>query len=135
MITHLSHAAIFVHNQDEALEFYRDKLGFAVKSDVRMGNFRWLTVSPPQQKELAIILIAPETGPMFDIDDVKKLKDLLKAGCLGAGVFDTDDCAKTYEELMAKGVEFTQPPTDRFYGIEALFSDNSGNWFSLTQRK
>lgn len=135
MITHLSHATIFVNNQDDALKFYTAKLGFSVKSDVRMGDFRWLTVSPPHQKEVELVLMEPKAGPMLDAESARKIQELLKAGRLGAGVFGTDDCAKTYQELKAKGVEFLQPPTERPYGIEALLKDNSGNWFSLTQAK
>ncbi|MBI3409041.1 MAG: VOC family protein [Planctomycetes bacterium] len=136
MITRLSHATIYVLDQDEALKFYRDKLGFEVRTDATMDNgFRWLTVGPKTQPDLNIILMAVKESPMFEADKVAMLRKLIESGALGAGVMDVDDCQKTYDELKAKGVEFMGPPADRFYGIEALFKDNSGNWFSMTQRK
>lgn len=136
MITRLSHATIYVLDQDKALEFYRDKLGFEVRTDATMDNgFRWLTVGPKTQPDLEIILMAVKESPMFPAERVAGLRKLLEGGALGAGVMQVDDCQKTYEELKGKGVEFMQPPADRFYGIEALFKDNSGNWFSMTQPK
>jgi catechol 2,3-dioxygenase-like lactoylglutathione lyase family enzyme len=135
MITRLSHATIYVLDQDEALKFYRDKLGFEVRTDMTMDNgFRWLTVGPKTQKELEIVLMPVREGPMFPADKVTALRKLLESG-LGAGVLEVDDCKKTYEELKAKGVQFQGPPEERFYGIEALLKDNSGNWFSMTQHK
>jgi catechol 2,3-dioxygenase-like lactoylglutathione lyase family enzyme len=136
MITRLSHATIYVLDQEEALKFYRDKLGFEVRTDATMDNgFRWLTVGPKTQPELEIILMAVKESPMFAADKVAALRNLIQSGAMGVGVVDADNCQKTYEELKAKGVEFTSPPTERFYGIEALFKDNSGNWFSMTERK
>ena len=135
MITRLSHASIYVLDQDEALKFYRDKLGFEVRRDVTMDNgFRWLTVSPKTQPDLQIVLMAVRESPMFAAEKAAMLRDLIQSGAMGAGVLDTDDCRKTYEELKAKGVEFLSPPTERFYGIECVVKDNSGNWFSLCQR-
>jgi catechol 2,3-dioxygenase-like lactoylglutathione lyase family enzyme len=136
MITRLSHATIYVLDQDEALKFYRDKLGFEVRTDITMDNgFRWLTVGPKTQKDLDIILMAVKESPMFPADKVAALRKLIETGLLGAGVLEVDDCKKSYEELKAKGVEFMAPPEERFYGIEALLKDNSGNWFSMTQHK
>ena len=136
MITKLSHATLFVTSQDKALETYRDKLGFKVVMDVSMDNgFRWITVQPPNQPDVEIVLLEPKPGPMFDEASVKALSTLLEKGMMGAGVFDTENCQATYDELKAKGVEFVSPPADRFYGIEAIFKDGCGNWFSLTQRK
>lgn len=136
MIQKLSHATIYVLDQQEAHDFYVDKLGFEVRMDQTMeGGFRWLTVGPKTQPELEIILMPSGSSPMMDAAAAAKLQDLIRAGKMGTGVFATDDCQKTYEELKAKGVEFIQPPTERFYGIEAVLKDNSGNWFSLTQRK
>ena len=136
MITRLSHATIYVLDQDEALKFYRDKLGFEVRSDMTMDNgFRWLTVGPKTQPGLDIILMAVMESPMFPGDKVAQLRRLIESGSMGAGVLEVDDCRKTYEELTAKGVEFLAPPEERFYGIEALLKDNSGNWFSMTQHK
>jgi catechol 2,3-dioxygenase-like lactoylglutathione lyase family enzyme len=136
VITRLSHATIYVLDQEEALRFYRDKLGFEVRTDATMDNgFRWLTVGPKTQPDLEIILMAVRESPMFPADKVAALKSLIQSGAMGAGVLDVDDCRKTYQELKAKGVEFLSEPADRFYGIEALMKDNSGNWFSMTQRK
>jgi catechol 2,3-dioxygenase-like lactoylglutathione lyase family enzyme len=136
VITRLSHATIYVLDQEEALKFYRDKLGFEVRTDATMDNgFRWLTVGPKTQPDLEIILMAVRERPMFPADKVAALKSLIQSGAMGAGVLDVDDCRKTYQELKAKGVEFLSEPADQFYGIEALMKDNSGNWFSMTQRK
>jgi catechol 2,3-dioxygenase-like lactoylglutathione lyase family enzyme len=136
VITRLSHATIYVLDQDQALKFYRDNLGFEVRNDMTMDNgFRWLTVGPKTQKDLEIILMAVKESPMFPAEKVAQLRTLIESGAMGAGVLEVDDCQKTYEELKAKGVEFMSPPEDRFYGIEALLKDNSGNWFSMTQRK
>ena len=136
MITRVSHMTVYVLDQNEALTFYRDKLGFEVRTDATMDNgFRWLTVGPKTQPDLELILMAVQESPMFPADKAAMLRQLLKAGALGPGVMEVDDCQKTYEDLKAKGVEFMSEPTDRFYGIEALFKDNSGNWFSMTQRK
>jgi predicted enzyme related to lactoylglutathione lyase len=136
VITHLSHATVYVLDQEEALKFYRDKLGFEIRKDATMDNgFRWLTISPKTQKDLQIILMPVKESPMFAADKVAMLRKLIESGAIGPGVMEVDDCQKTYEELKAKGVEFMSPPADRFYGIEALFKDNSGNWFSMCQRK
>jgi len=136
MITKLSHVSIFVTNQDEAYKFYTEKLGFQVHTDATMDNgFRWLTVTPKDQPDMEIILMEPKPGMMFDETTSKQLRELIEKGALGAGAFDTDDCQATYEELKGRGVEFISPPTDRPYGLEAVFKDNSGNWFSLCQHK
>ncbi len=132
MITKLSHATAYVLDQDEAKAFYTDKLGFEVRYDVSMDGFRWLTVGPPDQPDLQIILMHAGSGG-FDPDSGAQLRSIVSKGGLGVGVLATDDCHKTYEELSAKGVEFIQEPADRPYGIEAVFRDNSGNWYSLTQ--
>ena len=136
MISKMSHATIYVTDQDKALEFYRDKLGFKVINDVTMeGGFRWLTVAPQTQSDFEIVLMGIAPGPMFEQEAADKLRDLIEGGKLGAGVFNTPNCQATYEELSSRGVEFLSPPEERPYGIEALFKDNSGNWFSLTQHK
>ncbi|MGA7719833.1 MAG: VOC family protein [Ignavibacteriaceae bacterium] len=134
MIAKMSHVSIFVLDQEEAKKFYTEKLGFVVKMDQKMDNgFRWLTVSPVEQPDLEIILMGIAPGPMMDEKSSLQLKELVKSGKLGAGAFMTGNCQKTYEELKTKGVEFFYPPKQQFYGIETLFKDNSGNWFSLTQ--
>jgi catechol 2,3-dioxygenase-like lactoylglutathione lyase family enzyme len=134
MISKMSHAAIFVLDQQAALEFYRDKLGFEVRTDATMdGGFRWLTVGPKDQPGFEIILMEPSPGFMFDEATANQIRDLVQGGKLGAGVFDTPDCQAAYEELKAKGVEFISPPQEQPWGIGAVFKDNSGNWFSLSQ--
>jgi catechol 2,3-dioxygenase-like lactoylglutathione lyase family enzyme len=139
MITGLSHATIFVLDQARAKEFYTEKLGFTLKTDAVMGEefegagsgFRWLTVSPPNQPGLEIVLADPSMG--HDQETADTIRDLVAKGAMGAGVWESDDVRKTYTELTARGVEFLQEPTERPYGVEALFRDDSGNWFSLTQ--
>jgi len=136
MIDRMSHATIYVTNQQEALEFYRDKLGFEVRTDAKMGeDFRWVTVGPRDQPGFEIILMEPKSGMMYDEETAKQIRSLIEKGVLGAGVFGTPNCQATYEELKEKGVEFIAPPEEKFYGTEAIFKDNSGNWFSLTTPK
>ncbi|QBI19873.1 VOC family protein [Egibacter rhizosphaerae] len=141
MLTHLSHANVYVLDQDSAKAFYTEKLGFRVADDISMGDafegagagFRWLTVSPPDQPDLKLILSDYRMGN--DEGTAATLRDLVAKGTFGAGVLATDDCQKAYEELSARGVEFVQEPTERPYGIEAVLRDDSGNWFSLTQAR
>ena len=138
MINRMSHACFYVLDQDRAKAFYTEKLGFDLRSDVRMGaefggdgGFRWLTVGPPDQPDVEIILADPAMGN--DPESAAQIRALVAKGAIGTGVMATDDCQKTYEELSARGVAFTQEPATRPYGIEAVFRDDSGNWFSLTQ--
>jgi catechol 2,3-dioxygenase-like lactoylglutathione lyase family enzyme len=133
MITHLSHAGVFVKDQNEALRFYTEKLGFEVRADITLEGYRWLTVGAKGQPDLEIILTALQPGGGMTEEGVKMYTALLDSGQIGAGVLRTDNCQKTYEELKEKGVEFLNPPTERPYGVEAVFKDNSGNWFSLTE--
>lgn len=134
MIRKMSHATIFVGNQDEALDFYRGKLGFEVRTDAKVSDdFRWLTVSPKDQPDFEIILMEPKPGMLMDEATAAQLRSLMEKGVLGAGAFHTDDCRTTYQELKSKGVVFLSEPAERPYGIEAVFKDNTGNWFSLTQ--
>ena len=135
MIRKMSHTSVYVLDQDRAKAFYSEKLGFEVKTDAKMGDFRWLTVGPKGQSDLEVVLMPIRAGMMMPEEACAKLRSLVEAGYLGAGVFQTADCKKTYEELKARGVEFKSPPTERPYGIEALFKDDSGNWFSLTERR
>lgn len=132
MIIALSHTTIWVLDQDEALDFYTQKLGLEVNTDAMMADFRWLTVSPPDRPEHELVLLVPGP-PMMDEESAEQVKALVAKGALGAGAFETDDCRATYDELSARGVTFLSEPTERFYGIEATFRDNSGNWFSMTQ--
>ena len=136
MIRKMSHTSIYVLDQDRAKAFYTEKLGFEVRQDVKMGEgFRWLTLSPKGQADMEIVLMPVRGGAMMGEEQAAKLRSLVEAGVLGAGVFETADCNKTYEELKAKGVEFKQAPAQRPYGLEALFRDDSGNWFSLCERR
>ncbi|MEA2553794.1 MAG: hypothetical protein QOJ65_1970 [Fimbriimonadaceae bacterium] len=135
MISKLSHATIYVLDQESAYDFYVNKLGLEVRTDAKMDNgFRWLTVGPKEQPELEIVLM-PTDSPMADKEDMAALRQLVGKGAIGAGVFNTPDCRKTYEELKAKGVKFRGEPEDQFYGTECIMEDDSGNWFSLTQPK
>ena len=136
MITKLTHTCIYVLDQDSAYDFYVNKLGFKVNTDAPMGNgARWLTVSPPEQPELEITLFLVQEGAMFPKDTATAMKMLIKNGTFGAAVFTCNNLQATYEELSGKGVNFKKPPTKEFYGYEALFTDDSGNWFSLSQLK
>ncbi len=136
MITKMSHATIFVKNQQEALEFYRDKLGFEVDTDAMVGaDYRWLTMKIKGQEGFEIILMEPKAGMILDEESAAQLRSLIDKGVLGAGVFETKDCKKTYEELKARGVEFKGPPSEQSWGTATVFKDNSGNWFSLSQEK
>jgi catechol 2,3-dioxygenase-like lactoylglutathione lyase family enzyme len=133
MIDKLSHTTIWVLDQDEARDFYTEKLGFEVHTDERMDDFRWLTVTAPGQPDHQLILLEPGP-PMMDAHAAEQVKELLAKGALGPGAFDTRDCEATYAELRERGVNFLSEPQERPYGIEATFRDNSGNWFSMTQR-
>ncbi len=125
---------VYVLNQERAYDFYVNKLGFTVHTDAPMGEgARWLTVCPPEQPELEITLFLVKDGGMFDKETAKTMTDLIKKGTFGAAVFTCNDLLATYEELSQKGVVFKKPPTKEFYGFEALFVDDSGNWFSLSQ--
>lgn len=149
MIQKMSHATIYVLDQDQAKDFYVGKLGFEVKVDATLPNgFRWLTVAPKGQADLEIVLMKVGSGDDFvkmkgggadqkenAKKDVETIGALLKKGWFSAGAFHTADCRKTYEELKAKGVEFLTEPKDQFYGVEAVFKDPFGNWFSMTQPK
>jgi predicted enzyme related to lactoylglutathione lyase len=135
MIQRLSHTSVYVLDQDRAKAFYTEKLGFDLREDQRMGDFRWLTVAPKGQKELEIVLMPLRPSPMMDEGTCNALRSLVEKGTFGAGVLETDDCQKTFDDLVAKGVEFRQPPQSRPYGIEALLRDDSGNWFSVVQRR
>jgi len=136
MITKMNHVSIYVLDQDRAHDFYVNKLGFKVHTDAPFGpGKRWLTVTPPEQPDIEITLMAIDEGMMFTKDTAASMRDLVKSGTFGFGVFECDDLNATYEELNAKGVEFTKPPTQEFYGYEALFKDDSGNWFSLGEKK
>jgi catechol 2,3-dioxygenase-like lactoylglutathione lyase family enzyme len=136
MITRLSVATLWVKDQNEALRFYTEKLGFEIRADLTNGDFRWLTVGLKGQTDLEFQLAAVKPSHALSQEEADQLTRLVEAGKLGIGPWKTDDCQKTYETLKASGVEFIQPPTDRPYGIiEAIFKDNSGNIMVLSQDK
>jgi catechol 2,3-dioxygenase-like lactoylglutathione lyase family enzyme len=136
MITKMSHVLIWVKNQQEALEFYRDKLGFEVDTDAEMGpDFRWLTMRVKGQPGFEIILAEPKAGMLLDEESAAQLRSLIDKGVLGGGVFDADDIYQTYEDLKGRGVEFKGPPSEQSWGTATVLKDNSGNWFSLSQEK
>lgn len=134
MIQRLSHATVWVLDQDRAKAFYTEKLGFELREDVTMGSFRWLTVGLKGQPDLEIVLMPVAQGPGMDEATAASLRELVQKGAFGAGVLATNDCRRTYEELSAKGVTFASEPAERPYGIEAVLKDDSGNWFSVVQR-
>jgi predicted enzyme related to lactoylglutathione lyase len=129
-------AQVWVHDQDEALAFYTRKLGMEVREDVtlpEMGDFRWLTVGPVGQPDMAIVLMAIPGPPMMDEETTAQVQTLMAKGFAGTIFLTTDDCQASYEELRGRGVEFVEPPEQRPYGIDAGFRDPSGNSFRLTQ--
>ncbi|MGZ5312280.1 MAG: VOC family protein [Solirubrobacterales bacterium] len=131
-------AQVWVHDQDEALAFYRDKLGMEVRSDAtlpEMGDFRWLTVGPPGQDDVQIVLMAIPGEPVMDGGTRKQVEALMAKGFAGTVFLTTDDLPRDYEELSNRGVEFTEPPQDYPYGLDSGFRDPSGNSFRLTQPK
>ena len=136
MLKQLTYVQVWVHDQDEALAFYTDKLGMELREDVtvpEMGNFRWLSVGLPGQ-EVSITLMAIPGPPVFDEETRATIHKLLAKGASGGLFFSTDDAEKSYDELKSRGVEFTQEPTEQPYGIDAGFRDTSGNHFRMAQR-
>ncbi len=132
----LTTAQLWVHDQDEALEFYTKKLGMEVRQDVtvpELGNFRWLTVGPGGTPDVSIVLMAIPGPPVMDPDTAAQVKDLMAKGFAGAIFLTTDDVYADYEQLKSRGVEFTEDPEERPYGIDTGFRDPSGNSFRLTQ--
>ena len=135
MLKSLTNVQVWVHDQDEALAFYTEKLGMELREDVtlpEMGNFRWLSVGVPGQ-DVSIVLMAIPGPPVFDEDTRKKIADLMAHGASGGLFFATDDVQGTYEELKQRGVEFQQEPTEQPYGIDAGFRDPSGNSMRMAQ--
>ena len=132
----IANAQLWVHDQDEALAFYTDKVGLEVRTDVtvpELGNFRWLTVAPPGQEDVAIVLMAIPGEPVMDSETAEQVKTLMGKGFAGTIFLNTDDCQASYEELKGRGVEFTEEPEDRPYGIDSAFRDPSGNYIRVTQ--
>jgi catechol 2,3-dioxygenase-like lactoylglutathione lyase family enzyme len=136
MLKQLTNVQVWVHDQDEALAFYTEKLGMELREDVtvpEMGNFRWLTVGVPGQQDVAITLMAIPGPPVFDEDTRNKIQELVSRGAASGLFFATDDVRASYEELKGRGVEFQQEPTEQPYGIDAGFRDPSGNHMRMAQ--
>ena len=132
----IANAQLWVHDQDDALAFYTEKLGMSVQSDVtlpEMGDFRWLAVSPPGQPDVSIVLMAIPGAPVFEPETAEQVRELMAKGAATGIFLSTDDCRADYEQLKARGVEFTDEPQERPYGIDCGFRDPSGNHFRLTQ--
>lgn len=132
----INSAQLWVHDQDAALAFYTKKLGMEVRSDVtvpEMGNFRWLTVGPAGQPDVSIALLAIPGEPVMDAKTAGQVRDLMSKGFAGAIFLSTDDVKASYKELKARGVEFTEEPTEQLYGIDSGFHDPSGNSIRLAQ--
>ena len=132
----IANAQLWVHDQDEALEFYTQKLGMEVRADVtlpELGNFRWLTVGPAGQPDFAIVLMAIPGAPVMEPEVAEQVRSLMAKGFAGTVFLNTDDCQASYEELKARGVEFTEMPEERPYGIDSGFRDPSGNSLRLTE--
>ena len=136
MLKQLTNVQVWVNDQDEALAFYTDKLGLEVRQDVtvpEMGNFRWLSVGVPDQPDVAITLMAVPGPPVFEQETRDQIMALMSKGAASGLFFNTDDCRASYEELKARGVEFTQEPTEQPYGVDAGFRDPSGNQMRMVQ--
>jgi catechol 2,3-dioxygenase-like lactoylglutathione lyase family enzyme len=136
MLKQLTHVQVWVTDQDEALAFYTDKLGFEVRADVTLpevGDFRWLTVGPAAQPDVAIVLMAIPGPPVMDPETAEQVRTLVAKGFAGTIFLSTDDCHASYEELKGRGVEFVEEPEERPYGIDSSFRDPSGNHIRLTQ--
>ena len=134
MIKSLALTTVWSTDQERDRKFFVETLGFVERTDMTMGEMRWITVSPPEQPEVQLTLMRPD-GPGLDPGSGASLLALVNKGVLGAGAFRTDDCRATYAELKSKGVDFLQEPQERPYGVEAIFRDPSGNWYSLTQQR
>ena len=132
----IANAQLWVHDQDQALAFYTQKLGWEVRADVtlpEMGDFRWLTVGPADQPDFSVVLMAIPGPPVMDAETAEQVRALMAKGFAGTVFLSTDDCRASYEQLKARGVEFTEAPEERPYGIDSGFRDPSGNSFRLTQ--
>jgi catechol 2,3-dioxygenase-like lactoylglutathione lyase family enzyme len=135
-VINFSTAQLWVDDQDEALDFWTKKVGMEVRSDVtmaEMGDFRWLTVGPPDQPDIAIVLMAIPGPPVMDPETGEQVRNLMSKGFAGTVFLTTDDVRSDYEELKGRGVEFTEEPEERPYGIDCGFRDPAGNSARLTQ--
>jgi catechol 2,3-dioxygenase-like lactoylglutathione lyase family enzyme len=137
MLKQLTTVGVWVHDQDEALAFYTDRLGMEIREDVtvpEMGNFRWLSVGVPGQEDVSIVLLAIPGPPVFDEETASQIREVVAKGAGSGLFFATDDVQETYEDLRSRGVEFSQEPTQQPYGIDAGFRDPSGNQMRVAQR-
>ena len=133
MFKRVTHAFIYVLDQDQALDFYVGKLGMVVHTDADLGNMRWLTVVVPGQETPQLVLLRPG-APLHDEAVAARVRELVAMGAAGGGlIFETDDCRGTYERLRAAGVQFTQEPTEHFYGTDCALRDPFGNPIRFTQ--
>src|SRR3954471_14107755 len=134
----ISTAQMWVHDQEEAPAFYTEKLGWEIRSDVtlpEMGDFRWLTVSPPGQEDFEVVLMAIPGPPVFEEETAAMIREVVARGVASPIFLTTDDINASYEELKARGVEFVDTPEERPYGIDSSFRDPSGNHIRLAQVK
>ena len=132
----IANVQLWVHDQDDALAFYTEKLGMEVRGDVtiaEMGNFRWLAVGPASQPDMAIVLMAIPGPPVMDGDTAEQVRSLMSRGFAGTIFLTTDDVRTAFAELKSRGVEFVDAPEERPYGIDSSFRDPSGNHIRLTQ--
>jgi uncharacterized glyoxalase superfamily protein PhnB len=132
----IANAQLWVHDQEEALAFYTQKVGMEVRTDVtlpELGNFRWLAVAPPDTPDVSIVLMAIPGPPVMDPETAEQVRALMAKGFAGTVFLTTDDVRAAYEELKARGVEFSEPPEERPYGIDTGFRDPSGNSLRLTE--
>ncbi|MET0755542.1 MAG: VOC family protein [Pseudoxanthomonas sp.] len=125
---------LYVRDQDEALEFYVGKLGFRVHTDARNGDYRWLTVQHPDQPSFQLGLFKPQ-APVLDAATAQNVGELVAKGAMPPLVLDVDDCRAAYEDMRARGVEFTQPPEERYGNVDANFRDPSGNGWKMIQSR
>ena len=128
----VSVAGLYVRDQDEALQFYVEKLGFRVHTDARNGDYRWLTVQHPEQPSLQLGLFKPQP-PAVDPGTAQTLNEAVAKGAMPPMVLNVDDCRAAYARMSAAGVEFTQEPVDRYGAVDASFRDPSGNGWKLIQ--
>ncbi|WP_369261077.1 VOC family protein [Streptomyces sp. R35] len=133
MIKGLGITTVWTFDQERTKAFFTEKLDFEVHDDLAMGDMRWITVGAKDQPDVELALMSLD-GPGLDLESAEALKKLVSKGALGAGAFRTDNCRADYETFKARGVEFLQEPKERPYGVEAIFRDDNGNWYSLTER-
>ena len=134
----LTHVNVWVHDQDEALAFYTQKLGMELRDDItlpEMGGFRWLTVGPVGQPDVALVLMTVPGPPVVDAETSDQLKALVAKGAAGGLFFVTDDIDSEFQELKSRGVEFVQEPMEQPYGVDAGFRDISGNQMRVMQQQ